>query len=386
MSFLSERNLVPASTLTGPRIYSTDLHASHFQSGSPDDFVVVTARALKTKMLTKGTVTIHMSHLLSPGGILFLEAFPDALQCIALLPAFREDKEAVSDYVKDHEEAYRAAGINDARVANAISLLESSFERVMPWQLGSVHSQYRERIVAGLVDPSSLVRRRLLAANEGSHTQIEAIAEKIAGGDFSEDGSMRRLLNSTDPSIRYILGYYEQAIYHMVGTNVVNCESGTDLSAASSFNALTIAENDDSFASLALSETDVFLRYFLGEAFEVMQSGATPVAVLDTMPFEYVDRINQRFSDAKFHERYDAVVNAAIDRLNLSSLNTLDEFDGAVFAEMTTAIYTEFVNEIEKEVRDYNSNAYEEARSDSIGQIQNIGLGIAGAAAEIGLT
>ena len=95
MSFLSERNLVPASTLTGPRIYSTDLHASHFQSGSAEDFVVVTARALKTKMLTKGTVTIHMSHLLSPGGILFFEAFPDALQCNALLPAFREDKEAV---------------------------------------------------------------------------------------------------------------------------------------------------------------------------------------------------------------------------------------------------------------------------------------------------
>jgi hypothetical protein len=81
MGFLKQRDLVPAPTLTGPRVYSTDLHASHFQPESAEDFVVTTARALKTKMLTKGTVTIHMSHLLSPGGILFLEAFPDVLQC-----------------------------------------------------------------------------------------------------------------------------------------------------------------------------------------------------------------------------------------------------------------------------------------------------------------
>jgi hypothetical protein len=80
MNFLNQRCLVPASTLTGPRVYSTDLHASNFRPESVDDFVVITARALKTKMLTKGTVTVHMSHLLSLGGIHFLEAFPDALQ------------------------------------------------------------------------------------------------------------------------------------------------------------------------------------------------------------------------------------------------------------------------------------------------------------------
>ena len=383
-SFLGQRTLVPASTLSGPRVYSTDLHATNFRPEYVDDFVATTARALKTKILTKGTVTVHMSHLLSPGGILFLEACPDCLQCKALLPAFREDKQSVEEYVTDHEKAYRAVGIDDSRIANIVSLLEGCFERVMPWQLGDVHAQYRDRMAAGLVDPRSMVRRHLLSANGNNSAQIDQIANEISAGDFSVDGSMRRFLNGTDPSIRSVLGYYEQAVYHMVGTNVVNCESGTDLSPASSFSALTVAKNDDSFEPLAISEAEIFLRFFLGEAFEAMQSGATPVTVLDAMPFEYVDRINQRFGDARFHERYDSVVTTAIEKLNLSSPYALEEFDGAAFAEMASTIHSEFICEIEKEVRDYDSLAYQEARADTIGQIQNIGLGIAGAAAELG--
>ena len=377
MTFLSQRTLVPASTLSGPRVYSTDLHSSNFQPDHVDDFVVTTARALKAKMLTKGTVTVHMSHLLSPGGIRFLQAFPAALQCGALLPAFREDKESVGDYVNDHEAAYHAFGIDDAQVARIVSLLEGSFERVMPWQLGDVHAQYRERIVSGLVDPGSTARQRLLAANGNNEKQIDSIAAEVAAGDFSEDGSMRRFLSGTDPSIRPILGYYEQAVYHMVGTSVVNCESGTDLSPASTFGALVVAENDYSLAQPRISDIDVFMRFFLGEAFDAMQSGAMPVAVLDTMPFEYIDRVNQRLRDAKFHERYDDVVNAAIVKLNLASPEFVEDFDGEAFAEMAAAIHKEFVCEIEKEVRDYNSAAYEEARAEAIGQTQNIGLSIA---------
>ena len=355
MSFLSQRFLVPASTLTGPRVYSTDLHASNFRPASLDDFVVTTARALKAKMLTKGTVTVHMSHLLSPGGIRFLEAFPDALQCRALLPAFREDKESVGDYVKDHEAAYRAAGIDETQVARTVSLLEGSFEHVMPWQLGDIHARYSERIVLGLVDPGSTARRRLLAANGNNEAQINSIADEIAAGDFSEDGSMRRFLSRTDSTVRSILGYYEQAVYHMVGTSVVNCEPGTDLSPASTFNALAVAENDYSVAQPRISDTDVFMRFFLGEACEAMQSGAMPVAALDTMPFEYVDRINQRLRDAKFHERYDEVVNTAIVKLNAASPESIEDFDGEAFAEMASAIHKEFVSEIEKEVRDYTT-------------------------------
>lgn len=384
MNFLSQRHLVPASTLTGPRVYSTDLHASNFRPESVDDFVVTTARALKAKMLTKGTVTVHMSHLLSPGGIHFLEAFPDALQCKALLPAFREDKESVGDYVKDHEEAYRAAGIDEAQVARIVSLLEGSFERVMPWQLGDVHARYRERVVAGLVDQGSTARRRLLAANGNNNAQINAIVKEIAAGDFSEDGSMRRYLSGTESNIRPLLRYYEQAVYHMVGTSVVNCESGTDLSPASTFSALAVAENDHSIAQPRISDADVFIRFFLGEAFEAMQSGATPVSVLDTMPFEYVDRINQRLSDARFHERYDEVVNTAIGKLAAASPESMEDFDGEAFAEMASAIHVEFVSEIEREVRDYNSVAYEEARAEAIGQTQNIGLSIAGSVPVLG--
>lgn len=384
MSFLSQRLLVPASTLTGPRVYSTDLHASNFRNESLDDFVLTTARALKTKMLTKGTVTIHMSHLLSPGGIHFLEAFPDVLQCKALLPAFREDKESVEDYVNDHEEAYHAAGIDGAQVARIVSLLEASFENVMPWQLGDVHARYRERIVAGLVDPDSTARRRLLVANGNNEAEINAIAEEIATGDFSEDGSMRRYLSETDPKIRSLLRYYEQAVYHMVGTSVVNCESGTDLSPASTFSALVVAENDYSAAQPPVSDANVFMRFFLGEAFEAMQSGAVPVAALDTMSFEYVDRINQRLREARFHERYDEVVSTAITKSNAPSPNIIEDFDGEAFAAMASAIHMEFIGEIEKEIRDYTSVAYEEARAEAIGQTQNIGLSIAGSVPVLG--
>ena len=67
------------------------------------------------------------------------------------------------------------------------------------------------------------------------------------------------------------------------------------------------------------------MRFFLGEAFEAMQSGAVPVAALDTMSFDYIDRINQRLRDATFHERYDEVVSTAIARVNASSPEAIED-------------------------------------------------------------
>lgn len=384
MSFLENRQLVPAENLTGPRVYSTDLHASHFQKGREDDLILTTARALKTKLLTKGTVTIHMSHLLSPGGVLFLANFPDALQCEAILPVFREDKKAVDDYLADHEEAYSAAGIDNAKVKDAVSLLAESCNRVMPWQLGDVHAQYKDRILAGLNDPGSNVRLRLLKANGNDSAQIDALVQRLEDDDFSEDASMRRFLSETDEAIRPILKYYEQAVYHIVGTSVVNCESGTDLSLASNFSALAVSQGDDPSTLPSISPFDVFTRLFLGEAFEAMQSGATPVTVLDTMTFADVDRINKRLREAEFHDRYDEVVRTAMDSMRGTSREALESFDGEAFADMACTIHKDFVSAIEDEIKEYESKAFEEAKADAIGQTQKIGLSIAGAAPGLG--
>jgi hypothetical protein len=57
------------------------------------------ARALKIKIITKGLVTLNCAHLISPLGVHLLKVHPDLFDGEALLPAFREDKNNLCDYI-----------------------------------------------------------------------------------------------------------------------------------------------------------------------------------------------------------------------------------------------------------------------------------------------
>src|SRR5271166_2081981 len=111
-SFFDGRDKVLASTLAGPRVYSTDIHPTLFNADDPHGSVEVTARALKIKIITKGIVTLNCASLVSPLGVLLLREHPDLLEGDALLPAFRVGKQDLRSLLQTSDREFRAVGID----------------------------------------------------------------------------------------------------------------------------------------------------------------------------------------------------------------------------------------------------------------------------------
>lgn len=110
----------PAASLSGPRVYSTDMHPRMLDGAPAADLETTTLRGLKVKLLTKGIVTVNGGHLLHPRAITLLERNEELLTLGLLLPAIREDKASFQAYVPD----YQSHGWNDARVRSAVQFLE----------------------------------------------------------------------------------------------------------------------------------------------------------------------------------------------------------------------------------------------------------------------
>src|SRR6185312_1447945 len=120
--FISKREQVQAADLRGPRVYSTDLLVS---ADDLQESVTVTSRALKIKLITKGVVTLNAVYLLSPLAMAVFDVHPDVLSGPGILPAFRVDKNSLSDLLPS---LGRGAldNVDPKRIADHIARVEQS--------------------------------------------------------------------------------------------------------------------------------------------------------------------------------------------------------------------------------------------------------------------
>jgi|HubBroStandDraft_6_1064221.scaffolds.fasta_scaffold278275_2 hypothetical protein len=175
----------PANTLSGPRVYSTEFHPSHFAgpklAQNTEDQII---RSLKVKFLTKGIVTINGGHLLNPPVVALLRKHEEILTDGLLLPARRIDKREFGDYLEDHKDVIRAAGWNSEDEKSAASFIEERVRIILPWRVEQAQDAYRSRLVGGLQDPRSLVRHSLLNAAGFDETRLGEMINEIGHLDL----------------------------------------------------------------------------------------------------------------------------------------------------------------------------------------------------------
>lgn len=376
-SFFTGRDTIEAKTLHGSRIYSTDLHPSHFSAQGLAQTVEVGIRALKVKLLTKGVVTVHTSHLVSPGGVEILKRHPELIECRGLLPAFRNDKDSIDEYVVDQVASYARYGVAEADVAETVGLLNRQMTRVMPWHLGQVGENYRQRFLAGLADDNSMLSRKLAQAEGFLPAQRDLLMKDLSELDVHEDGALRRYLDQTPVAIRPLLKRYEQAVYHQIGTQVVNCETGTDLSPLSSFRVSDQLSDQ-------LDPARVFLNDFFAIALEAIESEAMATSALDTLRFSELDRVSERLAEAGFRDQYDALVAMAIDAAGASAVEALENLETDRICEIVHALDEHFEGAVYAELPHLRSRAEEKAVESVIGSGRSLAVSLAGLVPYIG--
>ena len=311
-----KQDVLDASELTGPRIYSTDLHPHSFEDNEDVDRALRRAElALKAKMLTRGLVTINGSHFASPIGMRFIEEHQDDfLTSTAMRTAYRADRDNgfgafIEEYQNEHHDWYKEAGIGDAQLKEHIKYLDTKVERILPWNPEGVDQQYRETVLNGLNDENSLVRARLLGSKTVNSKNIDVLRSKIQSEnlDLSDDNAMFEFMMRQPPEIQRVLRPFLLSCYHVVGLGVVNCEAGTDLEPMASLKAdealLANSEpNED-------DELSVFKSFFRA-AITATGAYATPTWFLEDLKFADAAEIGKRLHSSGFSKSYDRILSA----------------------------------------------------------------------------
>jgi hypothetical protein len=348
---------VLANTLSGPRVYSTDFHPSHFPNPKlAEDQEAQIIRSLKAKFLTKGIVTINGGHLLNPPVVQLLREHEELLTDGLLLPARRVDKHSFGDYLEDHKDAIKAAGWTTADETAAASFVEDRVSLILPWRVEQALEAYRTRLLAGLEEPRSLVRTSLLKTAGFGQAELQRIIDKVAELDLNEDHSMARYIDGQPENLREILHRFSHACYHVVGTSVVNCETGTDLSALAEIRINDLTENAVNQRDEILSDINIFHRCCFATAMQAISDMAIPITFLDAIPIKRMRIIQDGLRDRGFQQKYDGIVKDFLSRIAAGNDPTsLSSWDTAKTVTLVEELSAHFKEHIGRELGHYKT-------------------------------
>lgn len=360
--FLDARKVVKAEDLRGPRIYSTDLLPTHFNPAQTRESVEVAARALKVKIITKGIVTLNSAHLVSPLGVLLMDRHGDLFSGGAVIPAFRVDKDRLSDLIISGQ-SFEEAGIDAGRLDDHIARLEASIAEAMPWELADVGERYRTLLLNGVTAQGGHLAK-LLSASGLSDADIAKVAEDIGSLDLSNSSTLHQYIDGLPAGVRGTMHQFSATCYHLVGTGVVRCEAGTDLHPLSAFRALDgmLAGRDSSPEQL--SETAIFVEAFMGLALDAIHSIAAPSQIIDSLDFATAHKLGAALRESGFQDKYDGVIR---DYRNAAALQDSDEALNALQPEHIAEVAGDLAKHFEKhvlaELRAYQPKITEDAKA-----------------------
>lgn len=366
--FFEDRINVRATDLRGPRVYSTDLLPDLFDPADADGSVQTAARALKVKMLSRGLVTLNGAYLVSPMGVLLLRRYPSLLAGDAVLPAVLSDKEGLGDLVAAPE-AYAAVGISEAELVAHIASVEAQMLRVMPWEITDASERYRSDLTKGLSSDTSLINQQLMATGVYDDARRNAIIDAIGAIDMNRSANVRELIASEVPGVlQPLLQRFATACYHGIGTAVVRCETGADLSPLSHYKAADMILTDRDATPAQLSEETIFARYFMAKALGTIQAhNAIPSTVIDDIGFEHVHELSGALRESGFQERYEIILE------NFAHLSTtgdpgerLENLDVEAVTAAAIDLSKMFDEAVLNEVDRYSTREHELERAEMI--------------------
>ena len=92
------------------------------------------------------------------------------------------------------------------------------------------------------------------------------MAHAVEALDLTDSSTLRNYISAHPQPARELLTCFAAACYHMNGTRVVNCETGTDLYPLSDFKAADVVLAMRDAEAQFLSDESVFLKAFMGLA------------------------------------------------------------------------------------------------------------------------
>ncbi len=296
-----------------------------------------------------------------------------------MLPAIREDKENFGAYVDDNQSAYDAAGWSTAQVDDAVSFLQEGVKVVLPWKVEQAQEQYRERLVWGLTSERSIARQRLLSVEGVTERILNRLANELMAVDLREDSLLDRLIEGEPREAREIISRFAAAAYHQVGTSVVNCETGLDVSELADWRVDHLSDSEVYGDAALLTDVNVFMRCCFETAMQAINETAFPAHVIDSLPFEAIGKIRMRLQDQGFQKAYDEVIDSFTSRLAITRMEDIESWEPEDTVALVEQLAKHFRDYFQEELKVYRK-ATQEAKKD-----EAIRAGVATAKSSTGL-
>jgi hypothetical protein len=218
-----------------------------------------------------------------------------------------------------------------------------------------------------------------------SSAEVERIARDIEALEFRDSRNLRNYIATVPEAACSFLSNFAAACYHINGTRVVNCETGTDLSPLSDFKAadLVLAARDANRERL--SDEAVFLKAFMGYALGVIQAAVVPEHVIDALSFRTIHEISEPLRQSGFQEKYDGIIRQYLTSSGLADARAaLDSLGPQAIADVAAALAKEFGTAVGNEIRSYQTRSQVRAREafyeagtdvvhDALGMIPGVG-------------
>jgi hypothetical protein len=203
------------------------------------------------------------------------------------------------------------------------------------------------------------------------------LLEDLKSTDLKEDRAIDPLIAGAPPEVAATISRFARACYHLVGTSVVNCETGLDAAALAEVRLADIAGEG------LLSDTNIFLNCCFEIAMQAINEVAFPMHVIDALPLETVAKARIRLQEQGFQKAYDEVIQTFLSGVERSSeIGLISAWDPARTVDLVKQLSDHFRAYFAEEVPDYRKAIQErragEAIRASAETVKNIGGAIPG--------
>lgn len=282
----------------GPRAYFTDFDYKIVRlKHNKEAYRREVERKLKIILLTKNIVVCAASHLTHEFAYDLFKDNPILLNNEMVIPALREDKGHVIDYVGEQK-------ITKSLKEDMRAFYKENVNKVVKWELVDNSVWFKENLIKELKNENSVIRRNLINISNGI---LSSIIGKLESQQVLSREFIIKAISDLPKSEQKILLNLVNLIYHISGARVVNCES-----ALPQENYIDYSLADISRRKTILSETQIFWKIFLELAFETMLKENVPVELLDILTFEDIYYLRKPIEKSSFRERYDDLIRKSI--------------------------------------------------------------------------
>ncbi len=316
--------------LNGARVYFTGFDSQSYITQNKDERLNILQRTLKVLLLTKNKIVFGASHLKGDLAKEILEQAPFLFENNLLLPALRNEHNGNLE--------------NAINGKNDIDL--KGFNCYVGWDLEDNTTWFQEKILEGFKYQNSLLRNNIQFTTNHKINEIIEKLEKSKYFDRDSSNIITSLLNKNDLQF---YKRYQNLVYNISGSRVVNCESSLDQENMNLDYSLTDIENKKT----TLSEVEIFHRIFIEQVLNTLHRNNTlfNISFIDALTFKDIVDLRERIEQSSFIEKYNRLVNKSSQTIMKNDY--IDFYSLQEILQLSDEIHLNFNKDIEKEAETY---------------------------------